>query len=528
MLINIKTSGENKEKIIKLSQKFLGNQERNVIARIALGYSLQTGKKFTQQEFGNYSSKGGQEYKDAQLFNPTYKSLMIALICQFYGIRNGDEKIGKYIKLHIDHGIELIYKQFEDDEKYTIIDFLKNNLEKGISFLESSEVSLDHVKNNNQNIGKDYFTAGLKIPLGKSLNTKEDIFINLNTNLYNNQHIAIAGNSGTGKTQFALHLLKEISDLSNQKINFIYLDFKGLKGDDLKYYEPFFKDTNTTFIDIPHTKFPLNPLSFADNINEINKKMGIEKFADIICKYDKRIGVKQKGNLKEAVRNAFDEKKMGEYPTISEIKEKLLEIVGDKKDSLTEIIESLSEFEVFSENTQKSKSFLNENIYLSLSGDLSESVRFTSLFLIVNYIYNTFMNMDNTPVNEQGFRAMRYIVLIDEAHVLFKEKQYQDILEKILREIRSKGVSIILLSQGINEFNQARFDFSEMCETAFLLDIKDKTNSKAINKFLGLSEKEGIKVARSLEKIEKGQVISNIKEFEKGKLFTLNQFKDRE
>ena len=61
------------------------------------------------------------------------------------------------------------------------------------------------------------------------------------------------------------------------------------------------------------------------------------------------------------------------------------------------------------------------------------------------------MNMESTPT-ENGCRAMRYVLLIDEAHVIFKEKKYQDILEKILREIRSKGVSVVLLSQGIEEF----------------------------------------------------------------------------
>ena len=131
--------------------------------------------------------------------------------------------------------------------------------------------------------------------------------------------------------------------------------------------------------------------------------------------------------------------------------------------------------------------------------------------------------MDSTPA-ENGYRGMRYVLLIDEAHVIFKEKKYQDILEKILREIRSKGVSVIMLSQGIEEFNQSNFDFSSMCEMSFLLDIKDKTNTKAINKFLGFSDKDGIKAARSLEKIEKGQAISNIKEFTKGELFELKQF----
>jgi DNA sulfur modification protein DndE len=523
MVINISTSESNKQIVTELSQKFLHTKEENIIPRIALGYSLQRGRKFSENDFGIYDSKG-KSYKDQTLFNPKYKNLFILMICQYYGINKNNENISKYIKLHIDDGLEALYNLVQSDEKYTLMDFLKDHLDKGISFLESNEINLDHVKNNNQNIEKDYFTAEIKLLIGKD--KEDEIYLSLNSSEYNNQHIAVAGSSGTGKTQFALHLLKEITTVSNQAVNFIYLDFKGLKGEDLEYYKPFFDSTNTNFIDVPNTKFPLNPLSFTDNINEVNKQMGIDKFTDIICKYS-NLGVKQKGLLRQAITESFYEKKSGNYPTIQEITDRLLELMGDKRDSLSEIMEDLSRYGVFGEADRNQKPFISENIYLSLSGDLSNSLRFTSLFLIINYIYNTFMNMENTPVDEQGYRAIRYIVLIDEAHVIFKEKKYQDILDKMLREIRSKGVAIILLSQGIEEFNQPNFDFSSNCEISFLLDIKDKNNTRSINKFLGLSEKEGVKVARSLEKIQKGQAISNIKEFEKGKLFELMQFKDK-
>jgi DNA sulfur modification protein DndE len=91
------------------------------------------------------------------------------------------------------------------------------------------------------------------------------------------------------------------------------------------------------------------------------------------------------------------------------------------------------------------------------------------------------MNMHNAPI-EDNIQSMRYVLLIDEAHVIFKQKKSQELLERILREIRSKGVSVVLLSQGIEEFNQPSFDFSTMCETAILFDIKDKSNLKMMAK----------------------------------------------
>jgi DNA sulfur modification protein DndE len=256
----------------------------------------------------------------------------------------------------------------------------------------------------------------------------------------------------------------------------------------------------------------------------MNKKMGISKFVDIIAKYS-HIGKKQEQALKDATRFAFEEHKNGDYPSFKDINDKLAEIYGDKRDTLTEIIDSLSDYELFESKPKIKDSFLSNNYYLSLSGDLPNNVRFTSTFLIINYIYNTFMNMENTPV-ENGYQGIRYILMIDEAHIIFKEKKSQELLEKILREIRSKGVSVVLLSQGIEEFNQPSFDFSTMCEIVFLLDIKDKTNYRVINKFMGFSDKDGVKALRSLEKIEKGQAISNIKEFDRGELFFLNQFRN--
>lgn len=524
MQINIKTSEKNQEVVRKLTTKLPHGTKENVIARLALGYSLQTGKRFTANDVNIYDSKG-KEYKDHILFDSKYRDFYVAMICQHYGIYKTNDIIPKYIKLHIDHGLELMDGIFQDNYNYTFFDFLAEHIEKGTLSLTDLNVSLDAVKNNQQHIDKSYYSNHIKIEVGKQIGIDEPIYLSLNnTSIYNNCHIAVAGNSGTGKTQFALEFLTQIFEQSNGHVNYIYLDFKGLKQDDIKNLEHFFIDTKTDFIDVPQTPFPVNPLTFIDNVNEINKNMGIDKFVDIVCKYS-NLGIKQKGKLREAVLEAFIEQKGGTYPSIRQINEYLQSIVGDKKDTLTEIMDELSRYNIFIDDPKNQSNFFGKNLYLSLSGDLSISVRFTSLFLIINYIYNTFMNMDNSPV-ENNIKAMRYVILIDEAHVIFKERKYQSILEKMLREIRSKGVSIVLLSQGIEEYNQPDFDFSTMCEIAFLLDIKDK-NLKVMEKFLGLSGNNSKNIARSMEKIEKGQAISNIKEFDVAKLFKVKQHWER-
>jgi DNA sulfur modification protein DndE len=518
MQINIRTSEANKQVVQELTRRMRLNHE-NVISRIALSYSLNSQMKLDLVR--DLKDSKGKEYKEDILLGK-YKEFYIALICQHYQINKTNKDIPKYMKMHIDHGLELVNKLFENNKNYTGLDFLIDNVERGITSLEEAETAFGMVKNSSQNIVKGSYSGAISVKVGQNKNG-EDIVLNLNdTGIHNNQHIAVAGNSGTGKTQFALSLLKQIADGANGSINFIYLDFKGLKKEDEKNLKPFFNSTKANYINAPEISFPLHPLSFIDNVNAKSRAMGINKFVDIVTKYT-NLGKVQEQTLKDATRMAFDEMKSGSYPTFEDIYDQVRNLDGGKRSRLHEFLSSMAELQPFSYEVNPESSFLNRNYYLSLSGDMPDYIRFTSTFLIINYIYNVFMNMENAPV-ENNVQSMRYVLLIDEAHTIFREKKSQEILEKMLREIRSKGVSVILVSQGIAEFNQPSFDFSSMCETAYLLDIKDKTNMKSMLKFLGLGEKEIQPLARSMEQIAKGQAVTNMKEFKKIELFKISQF----
>ena len=521
MIINIRTSKANQDIVSSLTQKLPGNAKENIIARIALGYSLSSGKRFTPAEFNDYDS-GGKEYKDSILFDAANKDFYVALICQTYGINKNNDLIPKYVKLHVDHGLELINYQFQNRPQYTFFDFLVENRSKGIDAIEDAPVSLDAVKNNNQHIDKSTFTGPIEIKVGYNPNTQEPVkFCFNNTKQYNNQHIAVAGKSGSGKSQFALEFLRQLTIKTQGQVNFLFLDFKGISKEDRDKMSDFFNTTHTKCINAPDEPFPINPLSFIDNINKTNKLVGINKFVDIIAKYS-NIGKVQQQTLKEAVQEAFNRNTSGDYPALKEVYE-IIQENETKPDSLTEIMGRLTEYELFASKVNNPSTFLNNNYYFSLSGELDNTVRFTSVFLIINYIFNVFSNMGNTDVNGD-YREMRYVLMIDEAHDLFREKKSLEILEVVLRKMRSYGVSVFLLSQGIAEYNTANFDFSQECETAFLLPINDMANTKAINKFLGLTQKDGNTALRNLEKLSNGQAVSNIKEYDRTAVFDVVQY----
>lgn len=519
MTINIKTS-ELSHKLIRDYSTRLKLPAENIIARIALGYSISKNRQLDLKKIGDAK---GKEYKEETFFGK-HKTYFVALICQLYNINRSDINIPKYVKMHIDDGLELMDKFFGGNSNHTIYDFLIEAIDRGIESIEHSNNPFKYVENTNRVIkDKQAFDKLWKINIGKDREGNDIIIEPNNKNKYNNCHMAIAGTTGSGKTQFALDLITQMIKQSEGKTNYIYLDFKGLNSEDVKGYKKFFEETKTEFVNAPHKKIPLNPLSFIDNVNEDNKKLGINKFVDYIVEYS-NAGSSQKQQLRDATRAVFSAKKNGKYPTLHELYLELPNHFQKMPNVVTEIIQGLSDPSIFSDETNKD--FLNKNYYFSLSADLHQSIRFTSIFLVINYIYNTFMSMTNTS-DENGIRSMRYVLLIDEAQVIFRDKKAKFVLQQILEQIRSKGVSVILLAQNIDEFDQPNFNFSSLCEIGFLLKIADLTTPKKIQKFLGLTEKETNMLVRSLEKIEPGQGVSNIREFSKGELFNISQFYKR-
>lgn len=125
MLANIKTSAANKELVTKLTQK-LNLGAENVIARLAFSYSL---KRDESLDLKNIQDSEGKEYSSRVLFG-NYESIYIGLIAVNYQLHSTDKNISRYIKMHIDDGLELIYKVVSNNDYLTGNDFLINEIER--------------------------------------------------------------------------------------------------------------------------------------------------------------------------------------------------------------------------------------------------------------------------------------------------------------------------------------------------------------------------------------------------------------
>lgn len=127
MFTSIKTSRSNKYIVTDLSRKFNLGAE-NIIARIALTYSLSKDRLLSLTDI---SDSQGKEYSKNVLFGsnlPYY----IGLICVKYGIYKTDKDIPKYIKLHIDDGLQLMNKELRDNPNLNGYDYLIDKITNGL------------------------------------------------------------------------------------------------------------------------------------------------------------------------------------------------------------------------------------------------------------------------------------------------------------------------------------------------------------------------------------------------------------
>ncbi len=127
MFSQIKTNSKNKENVVELTRKFNLGAE-NIIARIAIAYSLQSGVKFSPLDI---TDSGGKEYSKNVLFG-NYYSIYIAMICTHYQISDNDKDIPRYLKIHLDDGLERIARDVKDNPNLVGYDYLFDRIHKGL------------------------------------------------------------------------------------------------------------------------------------------------------------------------------------------------------------------------------------------------------------------------------------------------------------------------------------------------------------------------------------------------------------
>ena len=241
--------------------------------------------------------------------------------------------------------------------------------------------------------------------------------------------------------------------------------------------------TRAEVVRLPEESLPFNPFSRVNVNSETAVKVAAQEFADLIRDVEKRLGTVQAQLLYDAIRRGFEATR-GENAPFPDFEIINQEIEHDytvnkrKLDTLTEVMRQLTDFEIFAKRDAPNlwRSLTDKTVIIDLHG--LTVLRELTVCLVLTALYRELMAMPDSNVAD-GVREMRTIIVIDEAHHFLKDKKRNAILERLIREIRSKGASVFLMSQSPDDYDQGDFDFTELLEFIYLLQ-----SSAGATKFL--------------------------------------------
>lgn len=508
-MIRFKIDNESTELLDRITNIY--NFKRDTITgRIALALSINKGKKFLDNENG--LSQNGREYTPTsnifgRLVNDIDNYVLYKTIFdQNYTKELSENDFIKLYKLHLRDGLDLWINELEkgDITKGDHISFLLKSIKNGLT-LRSSLVQIN--SGNPQFNSMKEITSLLSFELGKT-ESGESIEIRINDlKEFDNRNMAIAGMAGSGKTQLMKDILYQISKNTNNELKFIFFDYKG-EGNPSQL-KPFLDATKCEFIDIVNDNgIKFNPFQ-SISLVERQRPFSIKAFVDTIATFVPSIGVAQKNILTNVITDLFDSKN-GSYPTINELFEVIEEYYEEnnrRPDTLFAGIQDLTT-NIFNCDP-KNPSILEKSLYLNLPPALSDTLRQLIVFLLLRY-FNTFFSSLNDCEPVDNIFPLRYVIVIDEAHIYLKNKNARKALEELLRLLRSKGVIIVMLSQGVEDYKTKEFDFASQVKLPICLNVQNK-DYKSISNFVGTPSSK-FKLESEIKKLEAGKGLINIKE----------------
>jgi DNA sulfur modification protein DndE len=508
--MRIKISKENDELLYRIKSLYNFKND-GIVPRIALSFSLLSGKLFDLEKEIVPSSDGKEFRDDKALFGTVIGGgsnliLFKTIVDQHYNRNTLEDEFGKLFKIHLNHGLKIWNEKLEKsnisngDHINILLKLIKNGLT-----LRSNSVQINTVNKRLNSIKE--ISSLLTFELGKS-EGGETIQIRINDlREFDNRNMAIAGMAGSGKTQLIKDILYQISKNTNNELKFIFFDYKG-EGNPIQL-KPFLNATQCEFVDIVNDNgIKFNPF-LSISLEERQRPFSIKAFVDTIATFVPSVGVAQKNILTNIITDLFDNKN-GSYPTISELFRAIEEYYEEnnrKPDTLFAGIQDLTT-NIFNCDFNN-PNILDKSLYLNLPPALSDTLRQLVVFLLLRY-FNTYFSSTNDCEPVDHVFPLRYVIVIDEAHIYLKNKNARKALEELLRLLRSKGVIIVMLSQGVEDYKTKDFDFASQVKLPICLNIQNK-DLKAISNFVGTPSSK-YKLESEIKKLESGKGLINLGE----------------
>lgn len=329
----------------------------------------------------------------------------------------------------------------------------------------------------------------IKIQVGHSLSGhREVVYEPNNTKMVSHPNMGIIGTMGTGKTQFARSVIAQFSkesihNVGGKPVGMLVFDYKG------DYKDKEFLDA----VDGTCYKFnyPFNPLKLVvnDEVEGMNlPAITADRIADSFAKaYG--LGLKQQSNIKQVIIDTYKDAGITKepsswkkpVPTMEQVIEKYFETY-DANDKAFALFDKLRDYTIFTIDNSNCVSlfeWLNSIrvIDLTLYPDDTKKV---IVSLILDLFYAEMRQLGGSK-QENGFRELRAMIMVDEAHQFLK-KDFNS-FRSIISEGRMFGVGMILSTQNVSDFKTSKEDYSQFILSWVIHHVNSISKAELANIF---------------------------------------------
>lgn len=469
----------------------LRGQDDYVPARIALGRSLKIDRSPTfKVTFEIPDKEKRRKSIPLTTLEQGNRLFFQVMLSQRYQHKVEDDEYVDLLTQHIEHGLWVIFNETEKVKGYDYLSVLI-----GMSGGRDGEESLD-TKVDGETKSGSFFQSDdvVRVRIGTEKVSQQPIFYDLNK--ANNPHMAIMGGSGSGKTYFLKHLLREIRKNSNYETHFIIFDYK---DGDIAKDRKFVEDTIAEVISVRTKPLPLNPFANAGT-DERERIQTAERIVEIVREVEANIGKVQENNLYQAILSSYQI--TTPYPDFRTVRDELLQL-NDRPDSLTSVLRPLIDQHYFANNDEHIyQHWLNKTLIVDIHDIERKDL---VCFFVLRQIFQELQKQGPSAFNEvSGARQLRTVVVIDEAHNFLSSKKRSKVLASMIREVRSSGGMVVLASQSPDDYDKADFNFLELVQFPIVLGCTPSSYKFLEQKF-SLNSKQAKDMLNDIGRLPRGE-----------------------
>lgn len=369
------------------------------------------------------------------------------------------EKLQQAVRDHWCRGITLLQQDWEEAGDYS--KFVELLITRRAALPSDIEFVVPDSGNGNQH----EILAGKPVilDLGQDKDSADPIRWLINGQGYS-PNVAIMGQAGSGKTRMMLKLLKQLRELTNVPVLLI-----DAGKDELAERTDLAAALNATVLKVPSQAMPLD-IFYGSTVSTESARDVTIAFRESLDKaLEKGLTDNQKMRVLEALRPLFARRKNITMVDIKTAIENYYEENDIRQDRVVTIPNELCQYQLF-DPVLPPEEFFKKSWIITFGSAPTES-RKLAMFLLFDALYRYFQSLPEAPMDSENHRAIRLAVAVDEARPLLDAKH--DGLSKMVRLLRSKGLTVFMASQSPDDYAGQNDDYMEQIG----LPICFKTNA---------------------------------------------------